>query len=255
MTKPIFLLIISVLFAFANPIEELKVGKPPTEEQARILNYSDEEYEVFFNSKGEVEYRDYKYGLLKATELPFTIKPKAKDKSAFAGKRVNLKVDNGWLVGIERGEWGGSLFWFNEKGTRYEKIVSGNIKNLFRINGQIYAVEGLAHLSLSRGQIFTVSHNSDIWTTEKKLDLPTAPYAATLTDKNEFLIVTSKELLIVDSEFEIETIVNEGFWWRFLYSNSVLVKEQTIYIGMRGGVLRTQMNNSAKQEWLTKTNY
>mgnify|MGYP003980093543 CR=1 FL=1 len=158
----------------------------------------------------------------------------------------------GWLVGFDKGEWGGNLFWFNEKGTEYEKITSGNIKNLFEINGQIYVTEGLAHLSMSDGQIFQVERKNDKWNVKKKVDLPNAPYATTLTKDNEFLIVTSKGLLKVNKDFEIETLVKEGFWWIYLYPNSILIKGSDIYIGMRGGVLKTQLNNIDSQKWLTK---
>ncbi|PHR47655.1 MAG: hypothetical protein COA32_06785 [Fluviicola sp.] len=252
MMKLLSIFIVGILLIVGNPISELKVNLPPTEEEARKLNHSNEEYEVFLNSKGNVEYREYEYGRIKGTELPFKITPKKEDAYDFVGRQVNLKIENGWLVGFDKGEWGGSLFWFNEKGTQYEKITSGNIKNLFKINGEIYVTEGLAHLSLSSGQIFTVKSLDGKWSVDKKVDLPNAPYATTLTAASEFLIVTSKGLLKVDKNFNTETLIDEGLWWGLLYPNSILIEGQTIYIGMRAGILKTQINDIHKQEWLTK---
>ncbi len=146
MTKLLSISILGILLAIGNPIEELNVGKPPTEEQARRLNHSNEEYEVFLNAENKVEYRDYEYRRIKGTELPFKITPKKDDNYSFGGLQVNLKVNDGWLVGVDKGEWGGNLFWFNENGTQYEKIASGNIENIFNINGEIYVTEGLAHM-------------------------------------------------------------------------------------------------------------
>ena len=103
------------------------------------------------------------------------------------------------------------VFWFNEKGTKYKRITSGNIRNIFEINGQIYVTKGLAHLSISKGQIFKVIRKNGEWSIEKKVSLPSAPYATTLIKDNEFIIVTSKGLLKVNKNFEIETLVEEGF--------------------------------------------
>jgi len=226
MMKLVSILICGVLLVVGSPISELNVGVPPTAEEVRNLNHPGKKYEVFLNSENKVEYRSYEYRRVKGVELPFKIVPKAVDEYDFGGRQVNLKVDNGWLVGFDKGEWGGNLFWFNEKGTKYEKITSGNIKNLFKINGKIYATEGLAHLYLSSGQIFAVELVYGKWTVEKKIDLPNTPYATTLTKDKEFLIG--------------------------LYPNSILIDKQTIYIGMRAGILRTQFGSIDKQEWLTE---
>src|SRR5690554_761227 len=242
----------TALFIIGNPIEDLKVSEPPTKEQVQKLNYSNKEFEVYLNSDNKVEYRDYKYSKVKGTELPFKIIPNKDDRYAFGGKQVNLKIENGWLVGFDKGEWGGNLFWFNEEGTKYEKIIDGNIKSIFVINGKIYITEGLAHLSMSYGQIFQIEKENNKWIVEKKVDLPTAPYATTLTNDNEFLIVTSKSLLKVNKDFEIESIIEEGIWWMYLYPNSIEINGQDIYIGMRGGILKTQLNNTVNQLWLTK---
>lgn len=252
MTKLLSISIIGILLTIGNPIEELKVGEPPTKKQAEKLNHSAEDYEVFFNKDNKVEYRDYEPRKVKGAELPFEIRPKKEDIYFFGGRQVNLKVDTGWLVGFDKGEWGGNLFWFNEDGSNYQKIAFGNIKNLFAIDGQIFVTEGLAHLSMSDGQIFKVEKKNNEWSIEKKVDLPDAPYATTLTKDNEFLIVTSKGLLKVNKEFKIETLIAEGFWSIYLYPNTILVEGQNIFIGMRGGVLRTQIDKVENQQWLTK---
>jgi len=250
MMKLLAIFTLATLLIIGNPIDDLKVSEPPTKEQAQKLNQSNEEFEVYLNPDNRVEYRDYDYKKVKGVELPFKIIPNIDDKYAFGGRQVNLKIENGWLVGFDKGEWGGNLFWFNEKGSQYEKITSGNIKNIFEINGKIYVTEGLAHLSMSDGQIFQIERENNKWIIEKKVDLQTAPYATTLTKDNEFLIVTSKSLLKVNKNFEIETLIEEGFWRAYLYPNSIQISEQYIYIGMRGGILKTQLDNIYNQLWL-----
>ncbi len=105
---------------------------------------------------------------------------------------------------------------------------------------------------MSHGQIFTVTKKDDKWTVKNKVNLPDAPNATVLTNNNEFLIVTFKGLIKVDNEFKIETLISEGFWCGLLSPNSILIEGQTIYIGMRGGILRAKLNDITKQEWLTK---
>ncbi len=253
MNQVTYLVIIGFFFAFGNPISELKVNQIPSSEDAIKLNYSKEDYEVFMNSKNEVEYREYDYHGIQGNELPFKITPSRSNKLFFGGRQVNLKVENGWLVGFDKGEWGGTLYWFNEDGTHYEKILVGNIKNLFDVKGNIYVIEGLAHLSMSNGQIIELVLNENQWTIGKKVDLPHAPDATTIiTNDNKFLIVTSHGLLKVDKNFNIEPLIENGFWSGVLYPNSILINERHIYIGMRGGILRIRFDDMHKQEWLTK---
>jgi len=115
MMKLLSIFIVGILLTVGNPISELKVNLPPTEEEARKLNHSNEEYEVFLNSKGNVEYREYEYGRIKGTELPFKITPKKKDAYDFGGRQINLKIENGWLVGFE---WETAI-WFDKKLNTY----------------------------------------------------------------------------------------------------------------------------------------
>jgi hypothetical protein len=44
--------------------------------------------------------------------------------SMFNGKGTlpYIRVDKGYLVGFNRGEWGGSLYWFSKDGKQYYKI-------------------------------------------------------------------------------------------------------------------------------------
>lgn len=252
MIKLLSILTIGTIILVGNPIKDLKVNEPPTQEQAQKLNQSLENFDVYLNLENKIEYRRYDFRRIKGTELPFKIIPNKEDKYSFEGKQTNLKIKDGWLVGYDYGEFLGNLFWFNEDGTKYEKITTGNIKNIFEINGKIFITEGLAHLSMSRGQIFQIEKKNDNWIVEKKVELPAAPYATTLTKDKEFLIVTSHGLIKVNQNFEIETLIKEGFWKVYLYPNSIQITGEDIYIGMRGGILKTELNNLTNQIWLTK---
>lgn len=242
---------LATIFLTGNPIENLKVSNLPSQEQIKKLNHSNDEFEVYLGSENRVNYREYDYRNIKGIKLPFKIIPNKNDEYSFSGRQINFKIKDGWLVGFNKGEWGGNLFWFNEEGTLYEKITGGNIENIFEINGNIYITEGLAHLSMSSGQIFQIERKNNKWITIKKTDLSSAPYASILTKDKEFLIVTSKSLLKINNKFEIESLIEEGFWRYYLYPNSIIINDQNVYIGMRGGILKTDLNNPSNQQWLT----
>lgn len=219
----LFLLINVVLpLTAGHPIDALQVHKTPTKEDATLLNATPETYEVYLSATGSVEYQVCPYYCRKKNQLPFDFSAKEEDFFDLGGKQTHLKIDDGWLVGFDKGEWGGSLIWVDETGSHYEKIIRGNIKNLFEIDGAIYAVEGLAHLAHSQGQILQIKKIANQWKAEQKIALPTAPFATTLTSQNEFLIVTSKSLLKIDQRFDVIPLIEEGFWAEGLYPNSIL---------------------------------
>jgi hypothetical protein len=84
-------------------------------------------------SPGMVVYRDN--GKIKAErevyrdvdDLPFKIIPLSNNSELdqFSGTRKVLKVADGYLVGYNRGEFGGSLFWFSADGKKY--YITSNI--------------------------------------------------------------------------------------------------------------------------------
>lgn len=254
MIKLPVILVLAVLLVNESSLSQLKTTRPPTRVDVQNLNQSKQSYEVVLTLEGLVKYRIFKYRNLqiKGPELPFQIERKDGIFGMFGGDQVSVKVENGWLIGFDKGEWGGGLFWFNELGTVHEKILSGNIKDLLRVGSEIYAIEGLAHLSSSNGQILKISTIDDQWTVNKMLDLPSAPYASTVIDEHELLIVTSRELIKVDTHFEIQTLVNDGFWQGYLYPNSIVVNDEIGYVGMLGGILKIRLDEPENLEWLTK---
>ena len=98
----------------SNLLGELKVGRIPNKEELYKLNQSKQSYEVFLNSKGVVDYRESEYRRVKGEKLPFSLDVHSEQKHQFRGRQVNYKVDNAWLVGFDKGEWGGHLFCFND---------------------------------------------------------------------------------------------------------------------------------------------
>ena len=64
-----------------------------------------------------------------------------------------VKVQDGYLIGFNRGEWGGELYWFSKNGKRRYEISGHQIVKFIERDNKIYAIAGLAHLTMSKGSV------------------------------------------------------------------------------------------------------
>lgn len=145
--------------------------------------------------------------------------------------QIELPFEGGMLVGIDRGEWGGKLT-YKAKGKEVQ-IKEGNIFTIFSLNGKVYFIEGLAHLSYDYGEISELNYNNGKFTFTKVMDLPGAPMAYKIVNGRIFM-ATSEHFLIVNNwgaEYKKHVL------WHGLYPNSIIVEnDNSIYIGIRGGI-------------------
>ena len=184
----------------------------------------------------------------KAPSLPFVIKADS-NKKILRGDLSILKVNDGYLIGSYRGEWGGGLYWFSSNGDKSYMISGDEIVQFLKKGDEIYAIQGLAHLFMSEGSIISIEKIKNTWTAKQVLKLPTAPYAAALDSKQNFIVITSKSLFKIDENFSTTILIDSGIWYRALYPNSLIVKNDIIYAGMRACVYKYNLV-SKKQEWL-----
>lgn len=198
----------------------------------------------------------YQYSDLKGAVPPFEINTDSISiLSAFnGGRKTTLKVDDGWLIGFNLGEWGGGLWWFNNKGSEHYEICYGNIQNFFVRDDKILVIEGLAHLSMSSGTIFEVYKKDGKWESKDFVNLPGAPYSSIQNSNGDLIIVTAESLIKVETNGKIESLIEEGFWHYYLHPTSSIILRDTLYIGMTGGVFKVDLNNPSKQQWLEPGN-
>jgi hypothetical protein len=116
---------------------------------------------------------------------------------AFAGTNNHFRaasaferVEDGWLIGFNHGEFGGALYWFSDEGSTNYRVSDHRIVDLFTVDGTVYAIEGLAHLNESRGSLIAIrKSNGDLrWTAEIASILPSAPYAVVQRKDRSLLI-------------------------------------------------------------------
>lgn len=113
---------------------------------------------------------------------------------------VALRVEGGWLVGSDRGEWGGELVFIADDGKR-QSVLSENIHDLYAVGKKWIALGGLAHLSGNQGMVYELTLGRDAkWTAEPWRALPGAPHSSAKTESGEIFISTIRGGNILLSE-------------------------------------------------------
>ena len=103
---------------------------------------------------------------------------------------VALRVSNGWIVGNDRGEWGGELMYLDSEGNNY-MILNENVQDVHRLGTKLIVIAGLAHLFTNNGIIWILSQDGEsIWQAKPWRALPGAPMWSRKTESGEVLIST-----------------------------------------------------------------
>jgi hypothetical protein len=202
-------------------------------------------------------------------KLPFEIKQSNSRwlniSAPLAGLIDVVEVADGYIVGFNRGEWGGELYWFSKNGKKRYKISGHQIVQFIERDNKIYAIEGLAHL-VTRGSIIEIDKKGKKWKAKGFLKLSTAPEAIQLDSKGNFIVVTfgtnwsfdergfvvinaTPGLFSIDREANVDTLVENGIWGDSLYPSSMVIQNDVVYIGMRKGVYKFDLTTK-RDEWL-----
>lgn len=148
-------------------------------------------------------------------------------------------VSDGWLVGNNMGEFGASLYWFSDDGKQEYKISDHQVVEFIPWGDRIFAIEGLAHLGMSRGSLIEVTQTRKPtgemqWVAKEAVKLPQAPYAATPLRNGDLLAILSDSLVSIAPDNALHTLLADAPWGS-LYVNSAVLSadESKLYIGMR----------------------
>ncbi|WP_345232957.1 hypothetical protein [Hymenobacter saemangeumensis] len=147
-----------------------------------------------------------------------------------------LATSAGRFEGVDYGEFGGVLrFFSSDKQAPPVVVKQGNVRFIFQHNGQVYFIEGLAHLGYRAGALYRVTGTAPAWGYTQVLAFDDAPEAFAREGDNLYIAQSSG--FIVIRALQPEVIVPRAFWGG-LYPNSVAVFGDTAYVGLRGGYAR-----------------
>ena len=163
----------------------------------------------------------------------------------------SIDLEDGGLVGENRGEFGGAVWWEPRSGGR-QRIAGANPVAFVRVDGVVYGLEGLAHIIIDTGSLVKFERRADgSWQVTKTLDLGAAPYAVFPAADGRLLVAASGALLQVRPPSQV-TVLHRNPVWRSTYPTSVVRnKVGTVYVGMRSAVARLSPSGSGlKEDWL-----
>lgn len=184
--------------------------------------------------------------------LPFEIE-KGPAKDGLSGSRFSAKVSDGWIIAFNAGEFGAGLWWFSPDGTERYKIAEAWVKGFLPTQDGLLAIEGLAHLSSSRGRVIRLVRDpKGRWRAEDVVNLKHAPEVAAKGADGELIVATTDRLLkVIPAEKRIEVLVDHAFWGGLYPRSILLTPDGKIYLGMRHGVaLIEKKDDTYKTSWL-----
>lgn len=210
-------------------------------------NYSNSEWKVSLRrGKIAVSALDQTKSRQNSKSLPFSPTQKTR------GEQFFTQVNDGWIVGFNAGEWGGSLRWYSPRGDKTYPISKDQISGFLPTRVGLLALEGLAHMGLNKGQIIHLHKDfKGRWTSSRFVNLKHAPEAATQDTDGSIVVATTDRLLRVRLDKKIEVLLSHTFWGG-LYPNSLAITPANeIYIGMRHGVARVSVRiKKTDVKWL-----
>ncbi|MBN2162343.1 MAG: hypothetical protein JXR25_15125 [Pontiellaceae bacterium] len=113
---------------------------------------------------------------------------------------VALRVENGWLAGSSRGEWGGELRFIGDNGIRYE-VSDEHTQNVFMLGEKVIAITGVAVWFSNDGMIYELSQQTDgKWQAVPWRALPGAPRESHKMPSGEIMIATDSGGNVILSE-------------------------------------------------------
>jgi hypothetical protein len=187
--------------------------------------------------------------------LPFPV-PKHADRG---GDRHVLKLNGGWIVGFDAGEFGGGL-WLTATGTHWQRLrppadapadprdpfKAENVQGLAVVHGQPIVLMGLDHLTGRSGRVFTLVSRSGKWTLGAGSVFDSCPDAWQLVG-DHLEVVTGGGLWIVRADGSATLAVPLNFGMSYPRSLAIAPDGQR-YIGMRRYVLMLERAGGGWQE-------
>lgn len=183
----------------------------------------------------------------RTADVPFWIRPRW-------GRQSAIKAKDGYLVGFDKGEWGGSIWWYSDDGVeRYEVVPKYNVLGFVDAGSEIVAIEGLAHLTLTGGSVVRLGQDEvGTWRVVGAVDLGMAPGAFLIESDGSILITTRGGLLRYHEEILAEVPTSDNF---DLGTTSIVRDGADLLLGMRHLVIRLTPDGDGYQtNWLAPPN-
>jgi hypothetical protein len=178
------------------------------------------------------------------------------------GRRYVAQVEDGWIVGLNAGEFGAGLWWIARDGKDYKKLGEPHVVDLIAAKPGILAPTGLDHMMPGRGEVLLIDRDrKGSWRAMRLARIGASAKAATIGPDGALLVVTRTELVRVTNRGDVK-VLHRGRWdgWfdesdnvtSTFYPGSVSVRSSgELLIGMRAVLVRLIPDGHRyREEWL-----
>ncbi|HEU4859223.1 MAG TPA: hypothetical protein VFT15_05270, partial [Chitinophagaceae bacterium] len=194
---PVVLLFFIINGFGQKPVQKWKKHDLPSDAAILQYNNSPTSWLVSLDSSGQVIAQNKIAKYPSADTLPFRLYFDTMRSYSWKGFRTVKKVANGYLVGFNKGEFGGALYWFSEKGDTSYQISRSNVDYIFEYKKKVCMVNGVFHMDTDLGRINEMRFEDGTWKVEEWVELPSKSQVI-MPYKNRMLIVTTKTILFFD---------------------------------------------------------
>lgn len=163
-----------------------------------------------------------------------------------------VRFPDGRLVATDVGEFGGGVTWDRDGRRDTVTVWNQNVMRLLRRGDTVIGVGGLAHLSLDYGSLVRFTRAPQGWRAAKLVDLGSAPSALQEIGGDSLIVLTQKNLQVIDLRKGTQRVVYANPSWPIAYPSS-LVRDATgrIYVGLRHAVARVEFDRGkTREQWL-----
>lgn len=181
---------------------------------------------------------------------PFNFSPSGFNQNmTMSGKKSVIKVSNGYLIGFDNGEFGGSLYWFSEDGKQSRLVSNHSVKSFLKVDNKIFALEGLDHMGVDRGSILSISLSAGNWVADNYVKFPNDPKAIGNDSKGNLIVVSGSSILSISNATTITVLNSFEEWKPSIWQTDLIIKDDIAYIGMNDGVYKLNLK-SGIATWL-----
>lgn len=110
-----------------------------------------------------------------------------------------LRLADGRFSGMNRGEWGGEIWWEPNRGPRV-RIARENLVRFLLRDSTVFAFVGLAHLTFDEGRMLQLGRPEGRWQVVRSWPLGSAPWGYAKLGRDTLLVPTADSLLLIHFE-------------------------------------------------------
>jgi hypothetical protein len=173
----------------------------------------------------------------------------APDEDSMRRPTVVHAVPGGYLVGYDRGEFGGGLFWFSADGRKHARLAPPaaarakwfpeNVHAIAAHDGTYFVFQGVSHLSLRLGRVLKVRPSRNRWVVAVLVALDATPEVVLEERSGNWLVASTDGVSRVMAGGKVERLWGTTDVLASVYPGSIArTSDGNVYVGMRSWVLR-----------------